>query len=86
MFSVAMLSSGIYRGGAPIAAFADAAAGCIIDAICAAVKIQPVKLGQLAILINTDTNVEFPKELNGFTNAATARGVTVTKTGFSIPL
>ncbi len=85
-FRITMLSSGIYRGGAPIGPFADAAARCIIDAVCAAVKAQPVALGQLAILINTDTTAPFLKELKGFTSAATARGTKVTATGFSIPV
>ena len=33
-FRITMLSAGIYRGDAPLADFADAAAGCIIDAVC----------------------------------------------------
>ena len=73
-FRITMLSSGIYRGGAPISPFADAAAGAIIDAVCGVIANQPEKLGQLAILINTDTKAKFPKELKGFTNAAKARG------------
>lgn len=73
-FRITMLSSGIYRGGAPIASFTDAAASSIIDAVCEAVTNQPRRLGDLAILINTNnTKAEFPKELKGFTNAAKAR-------------
>ena len=84
-FRITMLSSGIYLNGAPIEPFADAAAGCIIDAVRTAVKAKPAALARLAILINTDTNAEFTKELNGFTNAATARGAKVTRSGFSLP-
>jgi len=58
-----MLSSGIYRGDAPIAYFADAAAGCIIDVVCTSVIAQPLALSQLGILINTDLNAPFPTEL-----------------------
>lgn len=85
-FRITILSSSIYRGNAPIAPFADAAAGCIIDAVRTAVKAQPTALGNLAILINTNANAAFPVELNGFTNAATALGVKVTAGGFSIPV
>ncbi|AMA10690.1 hypothetical protein [Picosynechococcus sp. PCC 73109] len=73
-FRITMLSSGIYRGGAPIAPFADAAASSIIDAICEAVANHPRRLEDLAILINTNTKTEFPKEVKGFSNAAKARG------------
>lgn len=85
-FRITMLSSGIYRGDAPLADFADAAAGCILDAVCASVKAQPLALAQLTILINTNLHAPFPTELQGFTNAATARGATVTSTGFIIQL
>lgn len=81
-FRITMLSSGFYRGGAPLDAFADAAAGCIIDAVCASVVAHPLALSKLAILINTDRHATFPIELNGFTNAATARGATITSSGF----
>jgi hypothetical protein len=83
-FRVTMLSSGIYRGGAPIEAFADAAAGCIIDAVHASVVSQPSALSKLSILINTDLNAKFPVELTGFTNAASARGATITSNGFML--
>ena len=89
-FRLMMLSSGIYRGGAPIVPFANDAAACIIDAVCTAVKAQPQKLGQLAILINTNANAQFPKELKGFTNAAKAHDADFFsengKQGFSITL
>lgn len=91
-FRITMLSSGIYRGGAPIAPFADAAAGAIIDAIASSVKAQPTKLGGLAILMNTDDypvsrsgKKGYPKERMGFTNAAVARGASdITWAGFTI--
>ena len=83
---ITMLSSGLYRGGAPIAAFCDAAASCIITGIRAAVRNQYDALGGVAILINTDRTADFPMELNGFGNAATAMGAKVTTRGFTIPV
>jgi hypothetical protein len=83
-FRITMLSSGIYRGDAPLADFADAAAGCIIDAVCTSVIAQPLALSQLGILINTDHNAPFPAELRGFKNAATARGAMITPYGFIV--
>lgn len=43
---------------------------------------QPLVLSQLAILINTDFKAQFPIELKGFANAATARGARFTPNGF----
>lgn len=40
-FRITMLSSGVYRGQAPIAPFADTAAECIIDAVGTEVKDSP---------------------------------------------
>lgn len=83
-FRITMLSSGIYRGDAPLADFADAAAGCIIDAVCTSVIAQPLALSQFGILINTDHNAPFPTELRGFKNAATARDAVITSNGFIV--
>lgn len=89
-FRITMLSSGIYRGNAPIQSFSNDAATLIINAVCAAIKAQPKKLGNLAILINTDTNSHFPKELKGFTYAAKLQNASFFskdgKNGFSIML
>ena len=92
-FRITLLSSGIYRGGAPIGPFADSAAGAVIDAITSSVKSNTAKLGGLSILINTDDypmkrhsdKKLYPKERIGFTNAAVARNATdVTWGGFTI--
>jgi hypothetical protein len=81
-FRITMLSSGIYRGNAPIGPFADAAAACIVEAVVAAVQADPETLGDLTILINTKRTATPPIELDGFTHAAAALGVAVTDSGF----
>lgn len=85
-FRITLLSSGIYRGGAPIAAFAEQAASCIIDAVQAAVSAEPDALSGLSILINTDRTGSYSKEFDGFCAAAKARGYEVSETGFTVPL
>jgi hypothetical protein len=86
-FRITMLSSGIYRGNAPIPKFAEAAADCIITAVRTGIKAHPAALKGLAILINTNRTAEIPMELAaGFTEAAKALGVEVTSSGFSIPV
>jgi len=83
-FRITMLSLGVYRGGAPLAEFADAAAGCIIDAVCTSVISQHLALSQLGILINTDHNAQFSAELTGFKNAAKSRGAMITANGLIV--
>jgi hypothetical protein len=83
-FRITMLSTGIYAANAPTAGLADAAAGCIIDAVRTATKANADALNGLVILINTDRNTDPPKELDGFTAAATAIGAKVTSSGFSV--
>jgi hypothetical protein len=84
-FRITMLSTNIYSGGAPIGPLADAAARCIIEAIRGAVIEDPVALAGLTILINTNRNAKPPKELDGFTHAATSLGLEVSGDGFSLP-
>jgi len=85
-FRITMLSSGIYRGDAPIEPFADAAAGAVIEAVRAAVRNSKGRLSGLTILINTDREAIFPLEVDGFTHAAAAAGVKVDTRGFTLPI
>ena len=79
-----MLSTGIYAGTDPLA-IAREAAGLILDAVEAAAQLTDAASLPLTMLINNTTNGNYPnKEKDAFTQAARARNITVTASGFTL--